>query len=64
VGGFPACPWLARVASVGGYVLAGVRIKVLSLYFSIFAGVRVVGVCVFVYALTHTQNTSQNARHQ
>ena len=26
-------------------------------YFSIFAGVRVVGVCVLVYARTHTQTT-------
>jgi len=36
VGSFPACPWLALVAGVGGYVLAGVEIGVLScmcLYF-------------------------------
>jgi len=26
-------------------------------YLSIFAGARVMGVCVFVYALTHTQTT-------
>jgi len=27
------------------------------MYFSIFAGVRVVGVCVLAYVRTHTQNT-------
>jgi len=50
VGFVSACSWLALVTGVGGYVLAGV-------YFSIFAGVRVVGVCVLVYARTHTQTT-------
>jgi len=50
-----ACSWLALVTGVGGYVLAGVEIGVFSVYFSIFAGVRVVGVCVLVYARTHTQ---------
>ena len=57
VGFVSACSWLALVTGVGGYVLSGVEIGVLSVYFSIFAGVRVVGVCVLVYARTHTQNT-------
>ena len=52
-----ACSWLALVTGVGGYVLAGVEIGVLSCIFSIFAGVMVVGVCVLVYARTHTQTT-------
>jgi len=56
-GFFSACSWLALVAGVGGYVLAGVEIGVCLVYFSIFAGVRVVGVCVLVYARTHTQTT-------
>ena len=42
---------------MGGHVLAGVEIGFLSVHFSIFAGVRVVGVCVLVYARTHTQTT-------
>jgi len=37
--------------------LAGSEIGVLSCIFSIFSGVRVVGVCVLVYAHTHTQTT-------
>jgi len=37
--------------------LAGVEIGVLSCIFLIFAGVRVVGVCILVYARTHTQTT-------
>jgi len=38
--------------------LAGVEIGVLSyIYFSVFAGVRVVGGCVIVYARTHMQIT-------
>ena len=45
-----ACSWLARVTSVGGYVLAGVEIRVLSCIFLYFCGFRVVGVCVLVYA--------------
>ena len=57
VGFVSACSWLALVTGVGGYVLAGVEIIVLSVYFSTFAGVRVVGVCVLVYARTHTQTT-------
>jgi len=52
-GFFPACSWLALVTGVGGYVLAEVEIGVLSYIFPIFAGVRVVGVCVLVYARTH-----------
>jgi len=44
-----ACYW-----RVHGYVLAGSEIGVLSRIFSIFSGVRVVGVCVLVYARTHT----------
>jgi len=57
VGFVPACSWLALVTGVGDYVLAGVEIGVLSVYFSIFAGIRVVGVCVLVYARTHTKTT-------
>jgi len=38
VGGFPACSWLALVAGVGGYVLAGVEIGVLSCIFLYFCG--------------------------
>ena len=51
----PACLWLALVAGVGGCVLAGLEIGVLSACFSIFAGVRVVGGCVLVYAHAHKQ---------
>jgi len=36
VGGFPDCSWLALVAGVGGYVLAGVEIGVLSCVFLYF----------------------------
>ena len=57
VGFVSACSSLALVSGVGGCVLAGVEIGVLSCIFSIFAGVRVVGVCVLVYARTHTQTT-------
>jgi len=57
----PACSWLALVAGVGGYVLAGVEINVLSYIFLYsllsFVGVRVVGGCVLVYTRTHTQTT-------
>jgi len=42
---FPACPWLALVAGVGGYVLAGVEIGVLSCIFLYFGGWWV-GVCL------------------
>ena len=38
VGGFPACSWLALVAGVGGYVLAGVEIGGLSCIFLYFCG--------------------------
>jgi len=54
VGYVSACSWLALVTGVGGYVLVGVEIGGLSVYFSIFAGVRVVGGCVLVYARIHT----------
>ena len=54
VGFVSACSWLALVTGVGGYVLAGVEICVLSVYFSIFAGVRVVCVCACIRAYTHT----------
>ena len=58
VGFVSACSSLALITGVGGYVLAGVEIEEFCLvYFSIFAGVRVVGVCVLVYARTHTQTT-------
>ena len=48
---------VALVNGVGGYVLAGVEIGGLSCIFLYFAGVRVVGVCMFLYARTHTQTT-------
>ena len=54
---FQLVPGLTLVTGVAGYVLAVVEIGVLSLYFSIFAGVRVVCVCVLVYAHTHIQTT-------
>ena len=57
VGLVSACSWSARVTGVGGYVLAGVEIGVLSCIFLCFAGVRVVGVCVLVYTRTHTLTT-------
>ena len=38
VGFVSACSWLALVAGVGGYVLAGVEIRVLSCIFSCFYG--------------------------
>ena len=57
VGFVSACSWFALVTGVRGYVLAGVETGVLSVYLSIFAGVRVVGKCVLVYR-THTQTTS------
>jgi len=38
VGVFPAFSWLALVAGVGGYVLAGVEIGVLSCIFLYFCG--------------------------
>ena len=37
--------------------MGGVEIGICLVYFSIFAGVRVLGVCVLVYARTHTQTT-------
>jgi len=40
VGFVSACSWLALVTGVGGYVLAGVEIGVLSVFSFIFAGVR------------------------
>jgi len=43
--------------SRGAYMLAGVEIGVFSCTFLYFVGVRVVGVCVLVYARTHTQTT-------
>ena len=55
MGVFPACSCLALVAGVGGYVLAGVEIGVLSCIFLYFWGVRVVRGFVLVYAFTHTQ---------
>jgi len=38
VGIFPVCSWLVFVASVGGYVLAGVETGVLSCIFLCFCG--------------------------
>ena len=48
---FSACSWLALVAGVGGYVLVGVEIGVLSCIF-----LRVLGwcVCVCLYRRVHT----------
>jgi len=40
---FSAFAWLALVDSVGGYVLAGVEIGLISCVFLYFVGVRVVG---------------------
>jgi len=54
VGFVSACSWLALVTGVAGCVFAGVEIGFCLIYFSIFAGVRVVGVSVLVYARTHT----------
>jgi len=56
VGFVSACSWLALVTGVGGYVLAGVDMRVLScIHFSIFAGVRVVCVCACIRTYTHTK---------
>jgi len=57
VGVVSACSWLALVTGVGGYVLAGVGIGILSCILFFFAGVRVMGVCVLVYARTRTQTS-------
>ena len=57
VGFVSTCSWLALVTGVGDYVLAGLKIRVLSRIFLYFSGVWVVGVCVLVYARTHTQTT-------
>jgi len=43
-----ACPYLVLVVGVEGYVLARVEIGVLSIFFSVFAGVRMMGGCVRV----------------
>ena len=56
-GSFSACAWLALVDSVGGYVLAGVEIGLISCVFLHFVGVWVVGGYVLVYARAHTQST-------
>ena len=58
-GVFPACSWLALVAGVGGYVFGRGRDRqgICLEYFSILAGVRVVGGWVLVYTRTHTQTT-------
>ena len=47
---FSACYWRGRLCFGRGRVRG-----ICLLYCSIFAGVRVVGVCVLVYARTHTQ---------
>jgi len=49
-----ACYWRGRLCFGRGRDRS---LGVLSVYFSIFAGVRVVGVCVLVYARTHAQTT-------
>jgi len=46
-----ACYWCGRLCFGRG------RDRGCLVYFSIFAGVRVVYVCVLVYARTHTQTT-------
>jgi len=46
-----ACYWR------GGLCFGGDKDRGFVLYFFIFAGVRVVGVCVLVYACTGTQTT-------
>ena len=56
VGFVSACSWLALVTGVGGYVLAGVEIGVLSCIFLYFCGCDGGG-CVLVYARTHTKTT-------
>ena len=54
-GFFPACSWLALVAGVGGYALAGVEIGVLSCIFLFFCGCKGGGcVCACIRAYTHT----------
>ena len=60
VGFISACSWLALVTGVGGYVLAGVEIGVLSCIFLYFCGCYGGGcvcACMLVYARTHTQTT-------
>jgi len=54
VGFVSACSWLALVTGVGGYVLAGVEIGVLSVYFSLFLQVLGWWVCVCLYTRVHT----------
>ena len=57
VGVLSACSWFTLVSGVGGYVLVRVEIGGLFCIFLYFVGVRVVGVCVLLYAPTHTQTT-------
>ena len=52
---FSVCPWLAFVAGVGAYVLAGVEIRVLSCTFLWFCGCYGNGLlCACMRAYTHT----------
>jgi len=53
VGFVSACSWLALVTGVGGYVLAGVEIRVLSCIFLYFCGCYG-GVCVYVCIRAYT----------
>ena len=55
MGFFSDCSWLALVAGVGGYVLVGVEIWVLSCIFLYFSGCCGDGcVCACIRAYTHT----------
>jgi len=55
VGFVSACSWLALVAGVGGYVLAGVEIGGLSCMFLYFCGFQGGGcVCARIRAYAHT----------
>ena len=56
VGFVSACSWLALFTGVGGYVLAGVEIRVFVLYNSLF--LRVLGCCVCVYLYTRVHSDS------
>jgi len=55
VGFVSACSWLALVAGVAGYVLAGVEIGGFVLYISLFLRVSQWCVCVCVCIRVYTQ---------
>ena len=55
VGFVSACSWLALVSGIGGYVLAGVEIGVVSCIFLYFCGCKGGGcVCACIFTYTHT----------